>query len=91
MGGFYEFLFNHSHNSHNPLLDEFLSYLPTHFSPHIFDHTVYDASADDTYYFNFKIFTFYPSDSTYFSWNFKNDVCAIPISTYRHAAQRLKQ
>ena len=91
MGGLSEFPFNQSQNSHNQLLDEFLSYLPTRFSSHIFDHIVYDDSDDDPYYSESNVPAFYPNDSIYFSWNFKNDVCAIPISTYQYAAQALKQ
>ena len=67
MGGLYEFPFNQSHNSDNQLLDEFLSYLPTRFSSHIFDHIVYDDSDDDPYHSDFNFSAFYPSNLTYFS------------------------
>ena len=91
MGSLYEFPYNLSRNSHNPLLDELLSYLPTHFSSHIFDYIVYKDSNDDPYFSDSDISAFYSDNSTYFSKDFENDVCAIPISTYLHAARKLRQ
>ena len=90
MGGFYESPFNHSRNSHKPLL-ELLSYPPTRFSSHNFDHLVYQDSNDDPYCSYSNISALYSDNSTYFSKDFKNAVCAIPIPTYQQAAQRLKQ
>ena len=91
MGSLYEFPYNHSRNYHDPLLDELLFYLPSCFSSHICDYIVYADPDDYSYYSNSKISAFYSDNSTYFSKDFKNDFCAIPISTYQHAAQRLKQ
>ena len=68
MGSLYELLLCHnSLSSHDPLLDELLSYLPTRFSSHIFDYIVYEESDDDPYYSDSNISAFYSDDSTYFS------------------------
>ena len=91
MGSLYELLCHHSLSSVDPLLDELLSYLLTRFSSHIFDYIVCEDSDDDPYCSESNISAFYSDDSTYFSWKFENDVCAIPISTYHQAAQTLKQ
>ena len=46
MGGFYESSFDHSRNSHKPLLE----LLSTRFSSYNSDHRVYQNSNDDPYY-----------------------------------------
>ena len=67
LGSVYELLCHHSFSSPAFLLDGLLSYLPTCFSWHIFDHIVYDDSDDDSYYSDSNIPAFYSNDSTYFS------------------------
>ena len=67
MGSLYELLCQRSLSSPHPLLNEFLSYLPTHFSSHLFDHIVYEISDDDPYYSDSNTSPFNSNDSTNFS------------------------
>ena len=69
MASLYDLLCYHSLTSRDPLLEDFLSYLPTRFHSDIFDYIGYEHSSDEqsVHSNDSSVSAFYSDDSTYFS------------------------
>ena len=69
LASLYNLLCYHSLTSSDPLLEEFLAYLPTRFHSYIFDYIAYEHSSDEAsvHSIDSSVSAFYSDDSTYFS------------------------
>ena len=95
LASLYELLCHHSLTNTDPLLEEFLSNLPTWFSSHICDYIADENSENESIRsINSSISAFLSDDSTYFSWTLfylsRFFSCATPNFYHRDEHETVK-